>query len=219
MILSLMFNVHTSTFFCVVPQTQTAFSVYIDQAASASTVVDFNNIPVNIGSVFDAVTNIFVVPRYGLYWQHIHTRTDKNTICDYSLVATGGIPRIGVIRDFPMTTAGNYDTLSRDDIRWLPTRTQIYVTSPNNSIADSVLTQFVKAAWSAFKLDEYMSPLVVFNVYQDATIITPINQSQPVPFNNVVVNEGGGWNVTSYKFVAPVSGIYVFSFGTAGKCF
>jgi hypothetical protein len=81
-----------------------------------------------------------------------------------------------------------------------------------------LLLAFSKAAWSAFKLDEFMSPLVAFNVYQDATITTPSSQSQPVPFNNVVVNEGGGWNVTSYKFVAPVSGIYVFSFGTAGKC-
>jgi hypothetical protein len=120
---------------------------------------------------------------------------------------------------YPSQT-GYFDTLSRDDIRWLPTRTQIYVTSPNNDIADPTVTQlFSKAAWSAFKLDEFMSPLVAFNVYQDSTITTPSSQSQPVPFNNVVVNEGGGWNVTSYTFVAPVSGIYVFSFGTAGKCF
>jgi hypothetical protein len=89
-----------TTCFCVVPQI--AFSVYLDQDVSASTVVDFNNIPVNIGAVFDPVTNMFVVPRHGLYWQHIHTRTDVNTMCDYSLVSTGGLPRIGVIRDYRM---------------------------------------------------------------------------------------------------------------------
>jgi hypothetical protein len=205
---------------CAVPQV--AFGVSIDQSVSASTVVNFDKFPVNIGGVFDQVTNIFVVPSYGLYWQHIHTRTDDSTMCDFSLVSTGGIPRIGVVRDYPMyaTQTGYRDTLSRDDIRWLPIRTQIYVTSPNNDIANPTVTgSFSRAVWAAFKLDEYMSPLVAFNVYQDSTITTPVSQSQPVPFNNVVVNEGGGWNATSYTFVAPVSGFYVFSFGTAGKCF
>jgi hypothetical protein len=122
------------------------------------------------------------VPRRGLYWQHIHTRTDAIQCVTSPWLATGGLPRIGVIRDYPMyPMTGYFDTLSRDDIRWLPTRTQIYVTSPNNNIADPTTVQllFLKAAWSAFKLDEYMSPLVAFNVYQDSTITTPAANHSP----------------------------------------
>ncbi len=208
---------------CTVPKV--AFSVFIDQTQSASSVVDFNNVAVNVAAntfktatinfdgPFDTVTNNFVVPWSGLYWQHMQAFSDVLTMCDYSLIGTADFPRIGVINDFSIPSTSS--SQSRDDIRWLPKRAQLYATSLYSmGIATTLVVQ---AAWSAFKLNEFMSPLVAFNVYQNSTITTPSSQSQPVPFNNVVVNEGGGWNVTSYTFNAPVAGIYVFSYGTAGQ--
>ena len=58
-----------------------------------------------------------------------------------------------------------------------------------------------------------MDPLIAFNVYSNSTIIAPVSP-QPFPFNNVIVNEGGGWNSSKKSFTAPETGIYVLSYTT-----
>ncbi len=72
------------------------------------------------------------------------------------------------------------------------------------------------AYWAGFDISALMKPLVAFNVYRGATITSP-TLLQPFPFTTVDVNEGGGWNTTSFKFTAPLSGIYVLSYTTASK--
>ena len=37
----------------------------------------------------------------------------------------------------------------------------------------------------------------------------------PVSFEEVIVNEGDGWNPVMYKISPPIAGIYYFLFGTA----
>ena len=59
-----------------------------------------------------------------------------------------------------------------------------------------------------------MDPLIAFNVYNNLTITGPAFPL-PFPFNNIIVNEGDGWNTTSHTFNAPEAGTYVLSLTTA----
>jgi hypothetical protein len=45
--------------------------------------------------------------------------------------------------------------------------------------------------------------------------VNSLNVTNPFPFTTVSLNEGDAWNSESYKFVAPLSGVYVLSYSTA----
>ena len=64
-------------------------------------------------------------------------------------------------------------------------------------------------------LDSFITPVIAFHVALTVSIDTARGPVSPVPFNNVMVNEGAGWNPNSYKFSPPVSGIYYFSLSVA----
>ena len=178
------------------------------QQIPAAQLVPFQNIAINIGGNFNSQVNKFSTPQYGLYWFHLRAWSNENSTVDCSMKGTNGMPSIGVLRTQPK--AGT-DAPSRDDLRWLIKRTAIYITSPI-PIGDSYVNAM--SAWIGIKIDDLMDPLIAFNVYQNQTIMTPIFPL-PVPFTNIVLNEGSGWNSLSYKFVAPVTGVYIFSYCTA----
>ena len=120
------------------------------------------------------------------------------------------MPSIGVLRT---QLKPGEDIPSRDDLRWLENRARIYITSPTVSTCTNSYSNSM-SAWIGIKIDHLMDPLIAFNVFQNETIMTP-NSPFPVPFTCIVLNEGNGWNPFSYKFVSPVTGIYIFSYSTA----
>ena len=176
---------------------------------SAAQVVPFQNIAINIGGNFNYQVNKFSTPQHGLYWFHLRAWSNENSMVDYSMKGINGMPSIGVLRTQPKTGT---DAPSRDDLRWLIKRTALYITSPTTPIGDTYVNAM--STWIGFKIDDLMDPLIAFNVYQDQTIMTP-SSPLPVPFTNIVLNEGNGWNSSSYKFVVPVTGVYIFSYSTA----
>jgi hypothetical protein len=61
--------------------------------------------------------------------------------------------------------------------------------------------------WSGFLLNNLMDHLVVFSV-----ACTTASYFYPkIVFETVIVNEGNAWNMLNSQFVAPHTGIYVFS--------
>ena len=109
-----------------------------------------------------------------------------------------------------------HDTQSRDDLRWLQKGAEFFVSSGydyGTTFSPSIIPI---AVWSGFVLDTLMKPLIAFKVYQSSLASSPNNSvAAPFPFDTIVLNEGEGWNVDEYKFVAPYSGVYVVSFSTA----
>jgi hypothetical protein len=48
----------------------------------------------------------------------------------------------------------------------------------------------------------------VFSAYASSGNIAP---NQIMPYNNAVINRGNGYNTATYRFTAPISGVYLFS--------
>ena len=173
---------------------------------NSQTIIPFTTTVLNTGFTVNSSANTIIVPRCALYWTHLELRTSATSmLADLSAVGTNNnFPSVGLLKSG--TSASDYTVLSRQDLRWIPGGTQIYASSPSYG------GQYW--FWEGFNIAGLMNPLIAFNVYNNLTITAPASP-QPFPFNGVTVNEGGGWNSTSNKFVAPVSGTYVLSYTTA----
>ena len=184
-------------------ESQSVFTV-VQSAFSAQSVLPFTSTVFNIGGGVNSTANKIVVPRCGLYWTHLEIKTIATSmLADFSLISTT-TPPIGVLKNG--TSASDYLILSRQDLRWIPGGTEMYTSSPT----------YGGQYWflEGFNIAGLMDPLIAFNVYNNLTITAPA-LPQPFSFNNVLVNEGGGWNSSSYTFKAPKSGTYVLSYTTA----
>lgn len=53
-----------------------------------------------------------------------------------------------------------------------------------------------------------------FSAYASASSITP---NKIMPYNSAVINRGGHYNASTYRFTAPVAGIYLFSIYDIGQ--
>ena len=185
---------------------RTAFSITIIGDQAPHDIVPNQIVRSNIGNAFDAKTYIFITPRCGLYWFNLNFKISTKLSADISIAGTQSFPSLGLLKADNMSI-DTVDRQSCDDIVWLSSRSQIYITSPLYSILEMT-------SWIGFKLDDWLNILIVFNVYQNSTIITP-SSPNPVPFTLVTVNEGESWDATTYKFSAPIDGVYIFSYNTA----
>ena len=187
----------------------------------------FTRVSVNVGDTFDSVQNTFTSPRNGLYWFHLSIMTPVAQV-DYKMVLVGSsntymnITQTGVRRLDPGKSY--HDTQSRDDLRWVQEGAEFFVSSGYDYGTTFGVSDLPIAVWSGFVLDTLMSPFIAFKVYQNSIASSPNNSlasspnntvAAPFPFVTVVLNEGEGWNAVQYKFVAPYSGVYVFSYSTS----
>ena len=131
----------------------------------------------------------------GLYWMHMAIDVPPNVNCDAYL----SLPNrsLSLVKSYSLS---NKDTMSRDAI--IRVQSDVYVTMKSNF-------QFQGAYWAGFRIDTMMSPLVCFYVGRSTSVNTP---GQITDFDQVLVNEGLGWNSTRSAFITPRSGIYFFSF-------
>ena len=185
-------------------QSQTVFTFVSPSTFSAKSVLPISSVVFNIGGGLNISASKFTVPRCGLYWMHLETRTNATSIfTDLSIVSTKTEP-IGIMVSSSFTN--DYATLSRQDLRWIPNGTLLYVSSSKYG------GQYW--FWEGFNIAGLMDPLIAFCVYSNSSIVVPATP-QPFPFTTVIVNEGGGWNKTSNTFTAPATGTYVMSFSVA----
>ena len=184
-------------------ESQSLYTV-VQSAFSAQSVLPFSSTIFNFRGGVNSTANKIIVPRCGLYWTHLEIKTVATSmLADFSLISTTA-PPIGVLKNG--TSASDYLILSRQDLRWIPGGTEMCTSSP----------AYGGQYWflEGFNIAGLMDPLIAFNVYNNLTIIAPASP-QTFPFNNVLVNEGGGWNSSSHTFKAPKSGTYVLSYTTA----
>ena len=177
---------------------------------SAQKVLPFATVIFNEGYVVNRSTNTITVPRCTLYWTHLELRTNATSmLANLSLMSSNKIiPSIGVIKSG--LSVSDFTVLSRQDLSWIPGGAQLYASSPS----------YGGQYWflEGFNIAGLMEPLIAFNVHNNSIITAPAFP-QPFPFNDVLVNEGGGWDNASYKFQAPESGTYVLSYTTACVAF
>lgn len=61
-----------------------------------------------------------------------------------------------------------------------------------------------------------LSQNIAFTAFLDHSIHN-LSQDQPIIYNKVLLNDGGGYNVNTGMFRAPVSGVYLFSYSVGAK--
>ena len=97
---------------------------------------------------------------------------------------------------------------SRDDIQYLTEGQTLHLSSDYSLYGDSMR----QTTWSGFRLDEAMSPLVLFRVARMSTY--SVNNSF-IPMDKLLTNIGQGWDLCNNQFVVPRSGNYFMSWSSA----
>ena len=77
-----------------------------------------------------------------------------------------------------------------------------------SSTASSDDAHVLKLHFFGFRLDSFLTHLIAFDVVR--TQSWDINST--IPFDQVLVNEGGGWNSETNEFTPPIEGNYFLSF-------
>jgi hypothetical protein len=97
--------------------------------------------------------------------------------------------------------------MSRDDIQYLGEGQTIYMSTDYPLYSDSMM----QTTWSGFRIDEVMNPLVLFRAAKTTNHVGV----GTISLDSLTVNVGGAWNPCTNQFVAPIDGIYFFSWSTA----
>ena len=157
--------------------------------------IQFDQVFTTPFSSFNQNTNSLSTEKTGLYWMHMAIDVPPNVSCDAYL--SSPIKTLSLVKSYPLS---DKDTMSRDAIIRMQSGVDMTMKSR---------FQFQTAYWAGFRIDTMMNPFVCFYVGRS----TSYNKTgQITDFDQVLVNEGFGWNSTRSAFIAPRSGIYFFSF-------
>ena len=97
---------------------------------------------------------------------------------------------------------------SRDDIQYINEGHKLFISSTFPLYSDGLR----QTSWSGFKLDDFMSPLILFSVARTSSYYT-VNSF--VPFEKLLINVGHAWDTCNNQFIVPRTGVYFFSFSSA----
>ena len=174
-----------------------AFNAMINQTTSpgSNLSIRFDKVFSTSLSSFKQNTSSLSTVKTGLYWMHVAIDVPPNINCDAYLSSLNRI--FSLVKSYSLS---DKDTMSRDAI--IRVQSGVDVTMKSNY-------QFQGAYWAGFRIDTMMNPLICFHVGRSTSFNT---QGQITGFDQVLVNEGFGWNSTRSAFITPRDGIYFFSF-------
>lgn len=170
--------------------------------------VRFSSVTFNIGHAFDANMSHFKPNQSGLYWLHMDIiiySANYATAADYCVQGLGRPTEIR-LKKSEVTSLG----LSHDHLGAMTADSIVNVTSSLTTSTNKTSTKFY-TSWFGFRINNILGQRpIAFSVINCRLPKKPYDLIQ---FTDVIVNEGQGWNSSFNKFTAPLSGIYVFSFG------
>ena len=168
--------------------------------------IQFGYCPYSLSEWFDITTGIFSSGTTGLYWFHLSAGVPPFTKALYG-IQNSPSDFIGINKSNTMYPK---DQVSTDALRWVSAESKLSVATSYTLNNDALLSQ---TSWLWLRLNSFIKPLVAFHVILTTSI--SLIEFYPIPFDRVLVNEGGGWNLATSKFSPPVLGIYYFTFGVA----
>ena len=152
------------------------------------------------GSSYNLNTGYFTPQTSGTYVLHVSSAIPAGT--RILLNIEGGGLNAGIYRQ--TTSHNGWETTSRDVIYTFTQGTQVLLNLNEGSSTSDLLKQ---TSWSSFLLDNVMSPVIAFCAGRSYALTS----TGKVDYTNTLVNVGNAWNPTIDTFIAPRSGIYVFS--------
>ena len=133
------------------------------------------------------------VQDYSIYWMTIGVDAPANTKVYIAL------KNVNFTINANHTIVNVTETLMKNGVLEIPPQTQLTMIS-----SFSVNSAY----WSGFRLDTLFCPLVAFR----AVRTTSVPLMGQIIYDLILVNEGGGFQVNTSAFLAPLKGIYVFAF-------
>ena len=179
---------------------QVAFSVAKTGGRfSGASKLSFDTFTADVLSEFNLTTGDFFARQNGTYVAHICTR-NLNT----DLFATLYINNTE--HSFlEQETYVEGETAGRDSMMYHETNWQSYYYHQHVGISDA---QGLQTAWTMFRLDDLIQPLIGFSVTSGSYMTGP----NYIEFDKILVNHGNGWKRN--RFIVPVSGTYFLSLCT-----
>ena len=171
-----------------------AFSA-VKSAGSAGFVM-FDKVFTSPNSSFNLNDSSLNTYKTGLYWINVAINVPPSVDCASYLSPLTAMNNVALKK----SRLNNTDTMNRNGV----IRVQA-----NNSIKLMSQYRFEGAYWAGFRLDTIMNPLLCFYVAKSSNISS---LGLITGFDQIIVNEGSGWNSTSSAFIAPSNGTYFFSF-------
>ena len=168
--------------------------------------VPMNSILVNQENLWNTRTHRFTQSgSKGLFWVGLIAGAPTRTAVEYLLLHQSSSPVGGITRTSTSHSAA--DTLSFELLVSLDPQETLHVSSRYELYSNTDLQSGI----TIFGLTDAMvkESLVAFSVARDATLSGYAN---PVRFNIELHNPGHIYDTTSYKFTAPSTGIYYFTF-------
>ena len=166
--------------------------------------IPFDTQVLNCNATFNNFTKLITIFQTGLYWFHFSAGIPTATRASVRL--NGATNLAGIFKN---NTAYTNDQVTFDNLQWVSGLSSLSLSTDYSLYSG----QYQQTAWLGFRLDTIMNPLVAFLVARD----TPPN-SQPLPtgtllnYNRIIVNEGNAWKSLNNSFIAPITGVYIFSY-------
>ena len=174
--------------------------------AAGASPITFDTQVLNCNATFHNVTKLVTVFQTGLYWFHFSAGIPNATRTSVRL--NGATNKAGIFKN---NTAFTNDQSTVDNLQWVLGPSELSLSTDYN--LDS--GEYQQTAWLGFRLDTIMSPLVAFFVARESPM-----ESQTLPnntllnYDKVLVNEGNAWKSLNNTFIAPLAGVYIFSYTT-----
>ena len=181
--------------FCTRPVSNTAPLVITD------TKINFGTATVNIGNAWNSASDLFTAPRSGTYVFSFSFAFGKGKFCGVFLYVNSTTRKQQLV--FSDFNHNGYDMTGTTAIISLATGDTVGLYYLGNDLYnDNLFT----TSFAGFLYEPKNGRKVVWSVHLKSNFTQ--SQLDIVPFEDVSVNIGDGWNKTANKFVVPYAGVY-----------
>ena len=170
-------------------------------------------VSINIGGSFTDQNSNFKTENNGLYWLHFLKFSNLPGNINYVMYDDSANALTRIIDN--KNNSALY--ISQSDLRNLQKQNSLqmmFQCDSSNTIGSIVMF----LVWEGFNIDKItVMPPIAFNVVRQYGVWAANSQETVFPFDNVLVNSGKCWNGSANMFMAPVKGVYIFSFSATIK--
>ena len=163
--------------------------------------VNFTVTNVNIGNAWNSATDRFTAPRAGVYVFSLSFALASGKPGSVSIFVSSISGSAVFVVDLKMTNHNGYDMTGKTVALSLASGDSVYLFVYDEMYVDDLYLM----SFTGFLYEPLNGRKVIWSVNLKNSVQ---GQYSPLPFDEVLVNVGGGWNITNNTFVAPYAGVY-----------
>ena len=165
------------------------------------TQINFDTTSVNIGNAWNSASDLFTAPRSGTYVFSFSFAFGPQKFCIVTLYVNSATRKQQLV--FSDLNHNGYDMTGTTAVISLATGDTVGLYyAGNNLFSDNLFT----TSFAGFLYEPKNGRKVIWSVHLKSNFTQ--SQLDIVPFEDVSVNIGDGWNETANKFIVPYAGVY-----------